>query len=458
MLFLDKFIMPRSFKAYSSPPLNNPREGRRHPPPLRSERALRLTDSPAIRGGFGRQSRGSRPANSAPRNRGINQLIRSAERKLADLTKRLNARRDLEAEAYEVRLRLNRLRGIRYDVQLEQGEAAARPSSDPSREQLTILHSTRRLPLAGVPRGNFMEVANNNRPANSALFSHAAPLAQGSTEGTEEKYEHKSYHLRKTKKPQPLTPAEIRHISRGAEGLNARPAAVIRTGSPGLPPTRDELRQLQIPRIGRKGTSFQGPPLTGGPVARPRTSHGSAKAPEDTTIPRTEDGVRPRTQQRGRGGTKASTTAVIERVSSTTNSSSSSSSGSSSTTSTDSSSDNTSLSPSEDEGSAGNSIKIVSGQMEELTPPSTSTGATEPIQMVSASPNKEKEKETAGAADALLLLSGTSPFTMLGSDELNEAEKQAAFDECLSRYDRSCPLRDLLDLEEDIQEAGSTWM
>ena len=93
------------------------------------------------------------------RKRSLNQQIRSASHKLAELTRRLQARRELEQEIYETESRLARLKGFKHVQGVRTRET--RPNTDDGHQQQPVLHSTGRIPPPGVPRRDKSEMAHD---------------------------------------------------------------------------------------------------------------------------------------------------------------------------------------------------------------------------------------------------------------------------------------------------------
>ena len=95
------------------------------------------------------------------RKRSLNQQIRSASRKLAELTRHLQARRELEQEIYKTKSRLARLKGFNHMQGVRTRET--RPNTDNGHQQQPVLHSPGRIPPPGVPRRDKSQMADDLR-------------------------------------------------------------------------------------------------------------------------------------------------------------------------------------------------------------------------------------------------------------------------------------------------------
>ena len=93
------------------------------------------------------------------RKRSLNQQIRSTSRKLAEWTRRLQARRELEQEIYETESSLARLKGFKHVQGVRTRET--RPNPDHGHQQQPVLHSPGRLPPPGIPRRDKSPMAND---------------------------------------------------------------------------------------------------------------------------------------------------------------------------------------------------------------------------------------------------------------------------------------------------------
>ena len=346
--------------------------------------------------------------------RSITQQIRSTERKLADLTQRLQARRTLEQEIRETEAKLSRLKGLR-NVQGSPSQESSRASSDTGHQQITELHHPGRISSTGVPRGDQPEMASHLRPRSHPGIRGQKDVQEGQTTRATTVHGRTGLPARELG---PLSTVEALRIRRDAEGkpfskregLWRLPSTLV--SSPAAPDNRPQISG-DLRQGGRNTTKASTNPMANGRSAtlkqRPAANSGEGR------------GCNP-------SGSPVITGGEGETIIVTTSSSSSSSSSSDSSSDSSSSTNSTSTSSSSDSDS----------EFEKI--PETATATIVGISIVSG---PVEEFTPTDAANSLLMLQRTEPQ---GNDS------------ALAAYDHEDPMRDLFGSDSEDDSPGRTWM